>query len=255
MTSSPGPPVYDTIGHAYVAHRRPDPRWAALVAEHVAAAPGDLVVNVGAGTGSYEPEHCAVVAVDPSVVMIEQRSAGAAPVVRASASALPFPSGCAQVALAILTVHHWDDWKTGLAELCRIAPRRVVMAIDFDVHSHFWLLDEYLPEVGEYARRGQPGHDDIAAAIDADLVLPLRVPRDMQDGVLGAYWCRPEAYLDAGVRANASGLALADPAVVSRGIDALRADLDNGAWHERHADLLGLDSIDLGYRLVVAGHR
>jgi SAM-dependent methyltransferase len=250
--SSSASPVYDAIGHAYVAHRRPDPRWAAVVAAHVAAAPGDLVVNVGAGTGSYEPEHCAVVAIEPSTVMIGQRPAGAAPAVRANASALPLPSGCADVALAVLTVHHWDDWASGLAELCRIAPRRVVVAIDFELHSHFWLLDEYLPEVGDRARRGQPAHEVIAAAIGADLVTPLPVPRDMSDGVLGAYWCRPEAYLDAGVRANASGLALADPAVVARGVAALRADLDSGTWHERHADLLALESVDLGYRLVVA---
>ena len=253
--SSSAPPVYDTIGHAYVAHRRPDQRWAALVAARVAATPDDLVVNVGAGAGSYEPEHCAVVAVEPSTVMIGQRPPGAAPVVRAGASALPLPSGCADIALAVLTVHHWDDWASGLSELCRIAPRRVVVAIDFEVHSHFWLLDEYLPEVGDHTRRGRPGHDVIADAIGADLVLPLPVPRDMEDGVLGAYWCRPEAYLDPGVRANVSGLALADPAIVARGVDALRADLDSGAWRDRHADLLALDAVDLGYRLVVAGSR
>jgi hypothetical protein len=115
------------------------------------------------------------------------------------------------------------------------------------------LLDDYLPEVGGHARRCHPGHETIAEAIGAELVIPLPVPRDMRDGVLGAYWCRPEAYLDAGVRANASGLALADPTVVTRGIAALRADLDSGSWTDRHADLLGLDSLDLGYRLVVAG--
>jgi SAM-dependent methyltransferase len=251
--SSSSPPVYDTIGRSYAAHRRPDPRWAALVAEHVAAGPLDLVVNVGAGTGSYEPEHCAVLAVEPSTVMLEQRPAGAAPVVQARAAALPLPSDCAGVALAVLTVHHWQDWEAGLAELCRVAPRRVVLAIDFEMHSRFWLLDEYLPAVGEYVRSRRPGCDVIAAAIGAEVVIPLGVARDMEDGVMGAFWCRPEAYLDPGVRANASGLALADPAVVARGIERLRWDLDSGAWQARHADLSTLDSIDLGYRLLVAG--
>ena len=74
----------------------------------------------------------------------------------------------------------------------------------------------------------------------------------MVDGVLGAYWRRPEAYLDPAVRANCSGLALADPAVIARGVAALAADLESGAWHERHADLLTRDSLDLGYRLVVS---
>jgi SAM-dependent methyltransferase len=253
--SSSASPVYDAIGRGYVAHRRPDPRWAAVVAEHIGAAPGDIVVNVGAGTGSYEPESCAVLAVEPSTVMIGQRPAGAAPVVRASASALPLPSDCADVALAVLTVHHWDDWASGLAELGRVARRQVVLAIDFELHSDFWLLEDYLPEVGDHSRRCRPDSDAVAAAIGADRVIPLLVPRDMEDGVLGAYWCRPEAYLEASVRANASGLALADPAVVARGISALRSDLDSGAWQDRHADLLVADSIDLGYRLVVADRR
>ncbi len=247
-------PVYDTIGQGYVTHRRPDRRWAAAVAERVSAGldAGSLVVNVGAGSGSYEPTRCGVIAIEPSGVMVAQRPVGAAPAVRASGSALPLPSGCADVAMAILTVHHWDDAGAGLAELCRVAPRRVVLAIDFELHAHFWLLDEYLPEVGDHTRRCAPGSDEIATAIGATTCLPLLVPRDMEDGVLGAYWCRPEAYLDPGVRANASGLALADPAVITRGVRRLEADLTSGAWDRRHADLATLDSVDLGYRLLVA---
>ena len=155
--------------------------------------------------------------------------------------------------MAILTVHHWDDWAAGLAEMCRVAPRRLVLGIDFDLHASFWLLEDYLPEVGAYTRSLGPDADAIAAAIGATSTVPLLVPADMVDGVLGAYWRRPEAYLDPAVRANCSGLALADPAVIARGVAALAADLESGAWQERHADLLTLDSLDLGYRLVVAG--
>jgi SAM-dependent methyltransferase len=248
-----GAPVYDTIGRGYTAHRRPDPRWEAIIADHLDVGAEGLVVNIGAGTGSYEPAHCRVAAVEPSWVMVHQRPPAAAPVVRADASALPFASGGAQVAMAILTVHHWDDSAAGLAELCRVAPRRLVFAIDFDVHSHFWLLDEYLPEVGEYVRACGPDAADIATAIGAQTSVTMPVPRDLADGVLGAYWCRPEAYLDPRVRANASGLALADPAVIERGIARLRADLADGSWRARHADLDGVESIDLGYRLLVAG--
>ena len=154
--------------------------------------------------------------------------------------------------MAILTVHHWDDPAAGLAELCRVAPRRLVLAIDFEIHSRFWLLEEYLPAVGDDVRRCGPGSDEIAAAIGASTSVPLPVPPDMEDGVLGAYWCRPEAYLDPAVRANASGLALADPAVIAEGIGRLRSDLARGVWHERHADLLTQREVDLGYRLLVS---
>jgi SAM-dependent methyltransferase len=248
-------PVYDTIGRGYVAHRRPDPRWEALVAEQIGDA--RVVVNVGAGTGSYEPagDSVAVIAVEPSRVMLGQRPSDAAPAVRASATALPLPTGSADVALAVCTVHHWDDWEAGLAEMCRVAPRRVVLAIDFELHAHFWLLEEYLPEVREHTLRCRPGSDVIAEAIGADTVIPLLVAPDLQDGVMGAYWCRPEAYLDPAVRANCSGIALSDPAAVARGVARLEADLASGAWAARHAELYERDNVDLGYRLLVADSR
>jgi SAM-dependent methyltransferase len=249
VTTSPAP-RYDTIGLGYLDHRRAEPRWEALIHEQLGD--GRLVVNVGAGTGNYEPLDRAVVAVEPSRVMVGQRGTGAAPAVRASGSALPLRSGCADVAMAILTMHHWDDWVTGLAELCRVAPRRLVLTMDFELHSRFWLLEDYVPEVGEATRVLGPGAAEVADAVGGGTSIPLLVPRDMQDGVLGAYWCRPEAYLDPGVRANCSGLALADPAVVSRGVAALNADLSSGEWHRQHADLAELPAIDLGYRLVVA---
>ena len=76
----------------------------------------------------------------------------------------------------VLTVHHWDDWETGLSELCRVAPRRVVLAIDFEAHSRFWLLEEYLPGVGDVTRHCFPGSDEIATAIGAATTVPLPVP-------------------------------------------------------------------------------
>jgi SAM-dependent methyltransferase len=253
-------PRYDTIGLGYVAHRKVEPRWEALIHEQLGD--GRVVVNVGAGTGNYEPADRLVLAVDPSSVMLQQRASGAAPGVRASGSALPLPSGCADVAMAILTLHHWDDWAAGLAELCRVAPRRIVLTMDFDMHSRFWFLQDYVPEVGEATRGLEPGFARVATALgggergggNAD-VIPLLVPRDMHDGVLGAYWCRPEAYLDPAVRANCSGLALADPAVIARGVAALEADLASGEWERRHADLADLPALDLGYRLVVGDAR
>jgi SAM-dependent methyltransferase len=211
------------------------------------------IINVGAGTGSYEPAGREVVAIEPSVVMLEQRPTDAAPAMRAVSAHLPVPTRWADLAMAILTVHHWADWEHGLAELCRVAARRIVFGIDFEVHSQFWLLQEYLPEVLEHTLRCGPTADVIAEAIGATTSIDMPVYRDLQDGVLGAYWCRPEAYLDHVVRANNSGTALAHPETTALGIARLEADLASGAWHQRHADLLDRQSIDMGYRLLVAG--
>jgi SAM-dependent methyltransferase len=244
-------PVYDRIGRQYIANRRADPRWEAIVAAQLGDA--QRIVNVGAGTGSYEPPDRSVVAIEPSTVMLGQRAPDAAPAVRAVAADLPVVAGWADVVMAVLTVHHWADWERGLADLCRVAERRMVCCIDFEIHSQFWLLREYLPEVLEHTLRCAPTAAVIADAIGATTSIDMPVYRDLQDGVLGAYWCRPEQYLDHQVRANNSGTALAHPETTALGIARLEADLASGAWHERHAELLARDSIDMGYRLLVAG--
>ncbi len=250
--ASPTAPVYDTIGRHYTAHRQPDPRWAALITQQL----GDArrVVNVGAGTGSYEspPPSGSILAVEPSAVMVAQRPPGAAPVVRASATALPLGNGSADVALAILTVHHWGDWATGLAEATTRARRLVILTIDFECHAQFWLLRDYLPHVAAFELGLSPTVAQISAALPIAEVRHLPLPADMEDGVLGAHWRRPEAYLDPLLRSNCSPLALADPAATAAGIARLADDLATGAWQRRYADLLERDSYDAGYRLVVS---
>jgi SAM-dependent methyltransferase len=242
-------PVYDTIGRGYAAHRRPDPRWAAPI--HAALDGARSVVDVGAGTGSYEPPGRRVVAVEPSATMIVQRPHGAAPPVRAVAEALPFAAGTFDAALAVLTVHHWRDAAAGLAELRRVAARQVVVTWDPEVSGRTWLARDYLPEIAHY----DAGLATLASVLDhlgPAAVQPLPVPADCRDGVFGAYWRRPEAYLDPTVRAAISGLALLDQGTVAAAMARLANDLADGRWHRAHAHLLDWDELDLGYRLVVA---
>jgi Methyltransferase domain len=207
------------------------------------------VVNVGAGTGSYEPADREVVAVEPSEAMIAQRPAGAAPVVRAHAEALPFADGSFDAAMAVLTDHHWGDRCAGLRELRRVARRAVVLTFDPAFTDAFWLVAEYLPGFHEL-----PGMtvDELAACLGGADIVPVPIPADCTDGFLGAFWRRPEAYLDPRVRAGISVFARVPPGEVDACVRALRADLESGAWRERHADLLGLDELDLGYRLLVS---
>lgn len=64
---------YDLLGRGYARTRKPDPR----IAKRIEAALGEArtVLNVGAGTGSYEPADRKVTAVEPSAEMIAQRPA------------------------------------------------------------------------------------------------------------------------------------------------------------------------------------
>lgn len=245
-----GAELYDRIGTGYSLGRRTDPRWMAAILAALGTA--GSIADVGAGTGSYEPGDRRVIALEPSIEMIRQRSRDASPAVRAVAEALPLHDNAVDAALAVLTVHHWTDWRTGLAELRRIAPRQVVLVYDTRRHTEFWLVREYVPEIAEL-ELSRPSAADIANELGAHSVTPLSLPWDFTDGVFPAYWRRPAAYLDPRVRRTCSAFAQTNPDAVERGIGRLRQDLYSGRWHEHHHDLLDLDEWDAGFRLIVSG--
>lgn len=195
-----------------------------------------------------------VVGVEPSEVMLSQRSSSAAPVVRGLAEQLPFPDGAFDVALAVLTVHHWIDPVAGLSEMRRVSKKQVVVTWDPDVFARqFWLVRDYLPEAAE-READLATLETVLTHLAPATTETLPVPGDCADGFFAAYWKRPHAYLDSNVRRAISGLALADQRVVSAAMERLRLDLANGRWHEQYAELTGLCEIDLGYRLVIAEH-
>jgi SAM-dependent methyltransferase len=242
--------VYDRIGRGYERWRRPDPRIERRLLRELGAA--TRLVNVGAGAGSYEPGDRAVVAVEPSMTMIRQRPPGAGDAVQAWAAALPFADGAFDAAIAVLTVHHWDDPLVGLAEMRRVTQGAcVVFTFDHEVHCRQWLVAEYLPSMAELDRQ-LPSPWAIAEALGGGRVDVVPVPHDCVDGFCHAWWRRPHAYLDPAVRASISGIARLPRPEVHRAVARLGDDLSSGRWHATHADVLELDEIDAGYRLVVS---
>jgi SAM-dependent methyltransferase len=240
--------LYDTIGLGYAALRQPDPRWERRIAAALGAA--RCVVNVGAGSGSYEPRDRTVVAVEPSRAMLRQRRRGAAPAVQARAEALPFRSAQFDAALAILTIHHWKDLAGGLSELRRVARGHVVIVTWDPDGPEFWLM-EYFPELLDFDRRSLPSLARLRAELGRVEVLELPVPHDCSDGFLGAYWRRPAAYLDERVRSAISGFHMLGD--LRPGLERLAQDLASGAWERSHGSLLQRAELQLGYRLVLAG--
>jgi SAM-dependent methyltransferase len=244
------PTVYDTIGRTYTATRREDPRIATAI--HDCLGPGRTVLNVGAGTGSYEPVDRSVVAVEPSVEMLRQRPHERAPVVRAVAEALPFPDGTFDVAMAVLTIHHWNDVDRGLREVRRVSRRQVILYFE-PLHTHgFWGV-HYFPEAIEVAsERDAPGEGELRAALRVREVRPVLVPHDCVDGFGVAYFGRPEAYLRPEVQAGMSWLARLPPEVCQRGAARLEADLASGEWDRRYGVLRDTEWFDGGYRIAIA---
>lgn len=252
-TSDRGAPTraqrYDTIGSGYIRFRRPDPRIAAAID----AALGDAaaILDVGSGTGSYEPRHRRVVAIEPSRTMIDQRPDDAAPVAQGVAEHLPFPDACFDVALAVLTTHHWPDHLAGLRELTRVSERQVILTWDPQIFARFWLVADYLPEIAVHEAQLAT----LAAVTDALAVTdvqPILIPADCTDGFCGAYWRRPATYLDADARRSISAFAPCDPANVAQAMTRLEHDLASGQWSHRYERLTTLDTLDLGYRLVTS---
>lgn len=237
---------YDTIGINYEQLRKPDHRIASQI--NLALGTAATVLNVGAGTGSYEPTDRQVTAVEPSIEMIRKRHAKAAPAVQASADRLPFDDQSFDAAMAILTIHHWPDKAAGLHEMKRVT-RGPIVLLTFDPSCRPWLT-EYLPELAVLDERQMPAMSQYAEWLGPVTTVPVPVPHDCTDGFLYAYWQRPEAYLDDRIRSGSSSF-WSLPGLEA-GIAGLAHDLASGEWDRKFGHLRRENEYDAGYRLVIA---
>jgi len=242
---------YDQHAPAYPRHRKADPRIAARV--HAALGDARTVLNVGAGSGSYEPEDRYVLAVEPSAGMRAQRPPNLAPAISGSAEALPLDDETFDAAMAIITLHHWRDPAVGLRELRRVARGPVVvLTFDIDVLANYWMMSEYLPEAIADDRERFPTIDAITNILGNARVEPIPIPADCEDGFFEAHYARPEAYLDRALRFAQSVWPRLPEGVEQRALAALSADLASGEWDARHGHLRSQPTYEGGLRLVVA---
>lgn len=239
--------IYDTIGIDYAQLRKPDRRIAAMI--ETALGDARRVLNVGAGTGSYEPAGREVVALEPSAAMISQRPSGAAPAIQGEADSLPFADKSFDAAMAVLTVHHWGQQAQGMAELRRVARNRIVILTHDPEFRGAWLMD-YFPELITLDAPIMPTMTAFERWLGPVDIQPVLVPHDCTDGFLYAYWRRPKAYLDPHVRSGSSSFWKMGSA--DAGLSRLADDLNSGAWDARYGAILDEEVLDVGYRLVVA---
>jgi hypothetical protein len=210
---------------------------------------------VGAGAGSYEPADRRVVALEPSMTMIRQRAAGSAPAVRGLVEALPFAARSFDGAMASLSDHHWSDRVAAAHELRRVTTGPIaIFTFDPALTWESWITRDYLPAfsslVPPMARL-----EELSEALGDCTVEPVLIPWDCVDGFYHAFWRRPEAYLDPAVRDGISVFSRVAPELVDEGMSRLRADLESGEWTRRNAEILDLEELDLGYRLIVSEGR
>ncbi len=210
------------------------------------------MLNVGAGTGSYEPEDRWVLAVEPSATMRAQRPPCAAPAIAAHAESLPFDDDAVDAAMACVTIHHWHPVEAGLGELRRVA-RGPVAILTFELDSLPAWQQEFLAEGLVIERPRFPAVEHVAAVLGGRTrVERVPTPGDCADGFFEAFWRRPEQLLDPAVRSAQSMWALLEPAVEQRMVGRLAAALHSGAWDAEHGHLRGQESFDGSLRLVVS---
>ncbi len=238
---------YDALAVDYQAYRIPDQRILEKINAQLEDA--ESVLNVGAGTGSYEPTHCRVVALEPSHEMITKRSNGNTDTILGSAEIIPFQDNEFDIAMGILTIHHWQNISHGLAEMKRVAKKKVVLLTWIDDSPRFWLQD-YLSEMRDIDRQFFPTLKELEAYLGNIKVEVVEIPEDCTDGFMCAYWKRPSAYLDHGVRTAISTFSRMKN--YETGLARLKNDLESGKWKSRYGKLLETSNLDLGYRLVVS---
>jgi SAM-dependent methyltransferase len=241
---------YEERGQGYTLGRRADPRFEVRV--HVALGDARTVLNVGAGTGSYEPRDRWVLAVEPSATMRAQRAPGAAPALALSAESLPFDDDSVDAAMACVTIHHWRPRAAGLAELRRVA-RGPVVIFTFELAAMPEWQRELFGPTWELECRRFGTTAEVAAELGGEVrVETIPTPADCVDGFAEAFWNRPEALLDPEVRAAQSLWGLMEPGEEDRIVAGLRGGLEGGEWDRRWGALRERESYDGSMRLVIS---
>jgi hypothetical protein len=233
---SAGDADYGKIGTSYADYRRPEARIAAFIEQALAGA--RTVVNIGAGTGSYESQAFEMTAVEPSATMRAQRPAHLSPAIDAVAEALPFPDDAFDAAMTTYSVHQWSDLKAGLREMRRVARGPVaVLTCDPDLVRDFWLY-EYAPLVLDTEARRYPAIRDIAETLGGEVeITQVPVPFNCTDGFIEAYYGRPERLLDPEARKACSAWSFVDEQLAAQYVEALREAIESGAWDARYGHL------------------
>ncbi|MBP6426772.1 MAG: class I SAM-dependent methyltransferase [Bacteroidia bacterium] len=243
---------YDTHGQKYSGQRKTDPRIAAYV--HKALADSETVINIGAGSGSYEPEDKYVIAVEPSITMRTQRIAnGKIPAINAKADSLPFDDRSFDAAMAMVTVHHWPDIEKGISEIRRVTKKRIViMTFDPDALDDFWNVN-YFPQLIEIERARYPSITRLQKALSAKTeVIKIPIPLDCVDGFQETYYGRPEAFLEKEVRMAQSAWGFLPADLEKKYLQNLSNDLQSGAWDKKFGHFRTQPNFTGALRLIVA---
>lgn len=243
---------YDENGKTYAKHRQTDSRIYQYIKDAFGTA--KTVLNVGAGSGSYEPDDRYVTAVEPSVSMRAQRlENNKSPAVIGQSDSLPFDDNSFDASMATLTIHHWKDLEKGLKELRRVTRNQIViMTYDPEALDVFWNVN-YFPELVEVERSRYPKINRITEMLSGKSVIKeIPIPFNCKDGFQEAFYGRPEAFLDKEVRKSQSAWGFLTDEMEEILVNRLRDDLESGKWDEIYSEYRNMPFFHGALRLIVS---
>lgn len=238
--------LYNQIGDNYNATRRADPFIAERLFHLLAPQTGKQYLDLGCGTGNYTAALAAkgtdICGIDPSEKMLKE-AREKYPRLQwypGSAEEIPFPPASFSGAVAVLTIHHWEDLLRsfrGINTVLKKGSRFVLFTSSAEQMEGYW-LNHYFPQMLRDSIRQMPS---LAATEDALHNAGFRIAakelydiRDEQtDLFLYAGKNRPELYFEPEVRKGISSFAaLANAAEVKQGLERLREDISSGHFAE-----------------------
>jgi len=253
--------LYDTIGKNYSASRRADPRITSRIIDLLCLPPGSTVADIGAGTGNYSLQLALagfrLIAIEPSVEMARQaKQHPLTQWILASAESIPLPAKSVSGCISILSYHHFQDRRTALAEMLRIAGEGPLLFLTFcpQRFSRFW-LGRYFPtllaEAWSCFQSAEETASEMARWSNRKPSLHwFALPGDLEDMFAAAGWSRPELYLEARVRAGISSFAKVSQLELTEGLRRLASDLSDGTWDEEFGELRRQANYDAGYVFI-----
>ncbi len=255
--------LYDTIGRNYSVHRRADKRIVRYLIEYLNIPKGSMIADIGAGSGNYSnalADHgYSVKAIEPSDMMKSQSVKDEkVEWITGIAENIPLTNATVDAVVSIMASHHFTSLPGALFEMNRICPDGPIVWFTFDPREAEspWIAD-YFPGIWADAMRIFPPINELKSLFSKAtgktvMVHSFKLPPDLDDKFLAAYWREPSAYLNEDARQAMSGFAVADPIQVGHGIEKLKNDLADGAWSQKYGYVLDFDEIDWGYRFIAA---
>jgi len=237
---SAGDTDYGIIGSSYSDFRKPEYKILEVIVSQLGEAYS--VLNVGAGTGSYEPTNINITAVEPSSTMRAQRPNGLNPAIDAVAEDLPFADNTFDASMSIFSIHQWKDLRTGLAEMRRVTRGKVILMSCLPSKvCDYWLYD-YAPQILEIEAKRFPSKEEIEDGLNQKVnSIQVPIPLNCSDGFNEAYYGRPEQLLNIKARQSCSSWSFVDSRLADEYVSNLKNDIDSGKWDLRYGNLRQAD--------------